>query len=196
MKATENGLNLCIAFEKMVLKPYQDSKGLWTIGVGHLINQAKEQDLMNPAGITALRARTLFQKDIAICETLIDHDLDVEINSNQFDALVCYALNIGIGNFLKGTVFKMINRATPAQKLAVKQFWRTHWITGDGDPTDNRPDVGLDWRRYIEAEYFYTEPGDDIRLKMLIAQANAGAVNKDTKTWVNIFQESSADSPV
>lgn len=187
MKTTENGLNLCIAFEKLKLKPYKDSKGLWTVGVGHLINQVKEPELMNPTGITPMKARMLFQKDIAVCEILISHDLDVELNSNQFDSLVCYALNIGIGNFLKGTLFKMINRQAPETKLTVKTFWRTHWITGDGNPNDNIPDVGLDWRRYVESEYFYTETGDDIRLQMLVALANAGAPNKTITSWNEVL---------
>ena len=186
-KITGNGVKLVSGFEGgMRLKPYQDSKGLWTVGVGHLI-KAYETDLMPPNVITMERGEQLFRKDLNISMALIHSELDVEVTDNQFDAMVSYSFNIGIGNFLRGTLFRLINEPKETDDAAtIKTFWRTHWITGDG-----ASGVGLDWRRYIESELYYTADSDTAKIEHLIALANAGAPNKDKDSWQQIIEGSS-----
>ena len=48
----------------LVLEPYQDHLGYWTIGCGHLIRDDEKDELMNP--ITEERAKELFQKDLQV----------------------------------------------------------------------------------------------------------------------------------
>ena len=48
----------------LVLEPYQDHLGYWTIGCGHLIRDDEKDELMNP--ITKERAKELFQKDLQV----------------------------------------------------------------------------------------------------------------------------------
>ena len=48
----------------LVLEPYQDHLGYWTIGCGHLIRDDEKDELMNP--ITEERAKELFSKDLAV----------------------------------------------------------------------------------------------------------------------------------
>ena len=48
----------------LVLEPYQDHLGYWTIGCGHLIRNDEKDELMNP--ITKERAKELFQKDLQV----------------------------------------------------------------------------------------------------------------------------------
>ena len=48
----------------LVLEPYQDHLGYWTIGCGHLIRDDEKDELMNP--ITEERAKELFQKDLEV----------------------------------------------------------------------------------------------------------------------------------
>ena len=48
----------------LVLEPYQDHLGYWTIGCGHLIRDDEKDELMNP--ITEERAKELFRKDLDV----------------------------------------------------------------------------------------------------------------------------------
>ena len=48
----------------LVLEPYQDHLGFWTIGCGHLIRDDEKDELMNP--ITEERAKELFSKDLEV----------------------------------------------------------------------------------------------------------------------------------
>ena len=48
----------------LILKPYQDHLGYWTIGAGHLIRDDEKEELMQP--ITQERGIELFMKDFNI----------------------------------------------------------------------------------------------------------------------------------
>ena len=50
----------------IILKPYQDHLGYWTIGAGHLIRDNEKQELMQP--ITYQRGLELFLKDFNVSQ--------------------------------------------------------------------------------------------------------------------------------
>ena len=88
-------------------KAYKDSKGLWTIGVGHLI-KADEQHLINTT-LTNDQVEDLLKSDLKWCSEAVESSVKVPLTQNQIDALYSLCFNIGETNFRKSTVVKKIN---------------------------------------------------------------------------------------
>lgn len=76
-----------------------------TIGYGHLIKSGEDFT----KGITEKQATELLYSDIAMAESTVNKNVIVPLTQNQYDALVIFAFNIGINNFIKSTVLKYIN---------------------------------------------------------------------------------------
>ena len=88
-------------------KAYKDSKGLWTIGVGHLIKD-NEKDLIT-ANLTNDQVEDLLRKDLKWCSEAVESSVKVPLAQNQFDALYSLCFNIGGTAFKNSTVVKRIN---------------------------------------------------------------------------------------
>ena len=88
-------------------KAYKDSKGLWTIGVGHLI-KADEQHLLT-ATLTDEEVEELLRSDLRWCSEAVESSVRVPLSQSQFDALYSLCFNIGEGAFRKSTVVRKIN---------------------------------------------------------------------------------------
>jgi len=88
-------------------KAYKDSKGLPTIGVGHLI-KADEQYLLT-ATLTDEQVQELLKSDLKWCSEAVETSVKVPLQQHQFDALYSLCFNIGETNFKKSTVVKKIN---------------------------------------------------------------------------------------
>jgi len=104
MKTSQQGLDLLIAREGKRNKAYLDSVGVWTVGVGHTGPEVHEGLVWTDAEIeAALRA------DIARFEDAINGSVTVGLEPYQFDALVSFAFNVGVGAFKSSTLLKKIN---------------------------------------------------------------------------------------
>jgi lysozyme len=88
-------------------KAYKDSKGLWTIGVGHLI-KADEQHLIT-ATLTDEQVEELLRSDLKWCSEAVESSVKVPLTQSQFDALYSLCFNIGGTAFKNSTVVKRIN---------------------------------------------------------------------------------------
>ena len=88
-------------------KAYKDSKGLWTIGVGHLI-KADEQNLIT-ATLTDEQVEDLLRSDLKWCSEAVETSVKVPLNQSQFDALYSLCFNIGETAFKKSTVVRRLN---------------------------------------------------------------------------------------
>ena len=88
-------------------KAYKDSKGLWTIGVGHLI-KSDEQHLIN-ATLTDQQVEELLRNDLKWCSEAVESSVKVPLKQGQFDALYSLCFNIGGTAFKNSTVVKRIN---------------------------------------------------------------------------------------
>ena len=88
-------------------KAYKDSKGLLTIGVGHLIKN-DEQHLKDTT-LSDEQVKELLRSDLKWCSEAVESSVRVPLTQNQYDALYSLCFNIGETNFRKSTVVKRIN---------------------------------------------------------------------------------------
>lgn len=91
MKTSQTGINLIKEFEGCVLKAYRDPIGIWTIGYGHTVGVKEGQK------ITQAQAEELLKSDLKIYENGVAGTA-LSLNQNQFDALVSFAYNCGVGS--------------------------------------------------------------------------------------------------
>jgi lysozyme len=122
MKLSKAGADLIKKYEGCRLKAYKCPAGIWTIGYGHTGN-VKEGQV-----ITQTQADELFDKDIQRFVDGVNRIVKVEINQNQFDALVSFAYNCGLGALEKSTLLKHVN--TKLFDLAAIEFAK--WNKGGG----------------------------------------------------------------
>ena len=102
---TQQGVDLIKGFEGFSEKVYKCPAGYKTIGYGHLL-QADER---YEAGITKTQAGKLLRQDVANAEFAVVRMIEVPLTNCQFDALVCFAFNVGAGQFQTSTLRKVLN---------------------------------------------------------------------------------------
>ncbi len=119
MKMSANGKKLLSQWEGLRNKVYKDVAGLPTIGVGHLltkeeINSGKitidGEPVEYDAGLDDEQVIALLSQDLNRFEQAVSEGVHVPLNQNQFDALVAFTFNIGVGAFEKSTLLKELNQ--------------------------------------------------------------------------------------
>jgi lysozyme len=103
---------------------YLDSKGIWTIGIGHT---AAAGGLIPYKGlkITMAEVEALFARDIVQYEDAVRRAVKVPLADHQFDALTSVCYNIGTGGTVKSSFARLINEgAPPAQIRAAILAWK------------------------------------------------------------------------
>jgi lysozyme len=106
---SDRGVNFIVNEESIVLKPYRDSVGIATIGVGSTMWENGERVKMTDKPITKERALSLFRTTLATYERAVWSLTRDDINQNQFDALVSICYNIGVNGFRSSTLLKRVN---------------------------------------------------------------------------------------
>jgi lysozyme len=84
----------------MILTVYLDSKGLPTVGCGHLIVPQDHLHVGDTVGIN--RARQLFRQDLRRIEAAINTKVYVPLFQYEYDALVSIVFNCGPGQGAEG----------------------------------------------------------------------------------------------
>jgi len=107
MAIAKSTLSFITKEEGVRYKAYQDSKGLWTIGVGHLI-KSNEPHLMK-ATLTQEDVDKLLESDLKWCDEAVANSVRVPLTQPQYDALYSLCFNIGETQFKKSTVVKRLN---------------------------------------------------------------------------------------
>ena len=98
MKASKNCLDMLAHHEGVRVKPYKCPAGLWTIGVGHLIGDGKSLPPEYNRTFTLKEVYDLLAQDVAKFERGVERLLpNVKLSQNQFDALVSFSFNLGLG---------------------------------------------------------------------------------------------------
>jgi len=117
---SDNGLAVLKELEGSEALPYQDSAGLWTIGVGHLLTKSEllsGKIRLSSFGLVEYGrepwpdewVKTLLHDDLAGVETAIRRQVDVRLSQAQYDALCCWVFNVGVAAFAASTLLKRLN---------------------------------------------------------------------------------------
>jgi lysozyme len=140
MKTSQKGTDLIKNFEGLQLKSYKDSVGVLTIGYGST-GQHVSPDMI----ITKEQAEQLLKKDLERFEKGVSDLVKVELNQSQFDALVSFSFNLGLGNLKSSTLLKKLNASD--YKGAADEILR--WNRAGGKVLN-----GLTRRRIAERDLF------------------------------------------
>ncbi len=95
MRTSSKGIALIKSFEGCRLQAYRDSVGVLTIGYGHTGGVKAGQVISQGF------AEELLKADLTKFERNVTRYTPFEMSQNQFDALVSFAFNCGVGNLKK-----------------------------------------------------------------------------------------------
>ena len=110
MKVSEQCIKMIKHHEGVRTKPYQDPIGLWTVGVGHLIEDGKKLPKEWNRELTDEEVDALLYKDLERFEIGVKRLTKVALSQSQFDALVSFSFNVGLGNLQSSTLRSKLNR--------------------------------------------------------------------------------------
>jgi len=137
-------------------RPYQCPALLWTVGVGHVIDPshakvklADRKQLPIPDGwdrvLSAEEIDEILRKDLNRFEAGVLRLIKVKLTQGQFDGLVSFSFNVGLGNLQNSTLRMKLNRGD--YEGAAEQF--LVWTKAGGKVLK-----GLVIRRTHEKEMF------------------------------------------
>lgn len=122
MKVSERCKLLIKHHEGVRLRPYRCPAGLWTIGVGHVLYPEQALLKMADRASYAIRPEDAYPHTMDEIDALLSQDLErfergvarlcpAAVNhQSQFDALVCFAFNLGLGGLQRSVIRNAYNR--------------------------------------------------------------------------------------
>lgn len=147
MKTSQAGIDLIHSFEQLRLKAYPDPGSKdgkpWTNGWG-----STGSDIGPGTVWTKEKADQRFASDLSKFEQAVSLLVKVPLTQHQFDALVSFTYNLGIGSLKSSTMLKMLNEGYYSN--AGLQLLR--WTKNDGVEMS-----GLVRRRKAELKMFKGE---------------------------------------
>jgi len=105
MNLSAKGLKLLKDSEGFRDRVYADVVGVRTIGYGHRIKPG--EDFLG--GINLTRGEALLAEDVAAAEAAVAHLVRVPLTQGQFDALVDFVFNLGMGRLASSTLLEYLN---------------------------------------------------------------------------------------
>ena len=141
MKISEAGLSLIKSFEGCVLTAYLDAVGIWTVGYGHT-----GPSVHRGLTITQKLAEDILAQDVRRFELGVLNNVKVNLNQNEFDALVSFSFNVGVNALKNSTLLRLLNDGAD-RSIVAAEFLR--WNKG-GDKVLE----GLTRRRQAEKALF------------------------------------------
>jgi len=141
------GLNLLKKFEGLRLNAYLCAANVATIGYGSTRYINGKAVKIGDKLASEQEASALLLNTLTIYENAVNKHL-TNLNQCQFDALVCFCYNVGVGGFTKSTLLKKakINAADPS---ILDEFMK--WNKGGGKVLQ-----GLVNRRREEAKLYFS----------------------------------------
>lgn len=138
-RASDTLISKLKEFEGLRLVAYMPTKAerWYTIGYGHSAG-----DVRAGMRITEEKAEELLRRDLFFVEKFINGIPKVR-TQGQFDALVSFAYNVGVGNLKKSTLLKNIMHDAPTAEIQ-REFMK--WVNSGGKQL-----AGLVKRRRWEA---------------------------------------------
>lgn len=155
LQMSDRGIELLKAHEQLRLRAYDDFRphdvlergdvvhGTVTIGWGHTRTAEPGME------ISERYAEELLRRDLEPVERGVNRLLDgLTVKQREFDALVSFAFNVGLGALEQSTLLAKLRAGMPKHEVA-EEFHR--WVFSKG-----RRLAGLERRRAEEASFFLT----------------------------------------
>lgn len=171
------GFKLLSTFEGCELTAYDDGGGVWTIGYGHT-----GDDVFPGLTISQTQAEELLRIDLEKFESFVEDAVEVQLNDNQFSALVCFCFNVGPVAFGDSTLLRLLNEGN--YQGAANQF--PVWNKVNGEPW-----LGLTRRRLAERSLFLGKPWQSFLTYEGTGEEITGETIPETPRTLKV-----ADSPI
>jgi lysozyme len=110
MKISDEGIKLIKRFEGVRNRPYRDSIGLWTVGVGHLIEGGRQLPESWNKTFTDSEIDALLRKDLSRFERSIRMLIKVPLRQCEYDSICSFVFNLGAGTLQRSTLRQKLNR--------------------------------------------------------------------------------------
>jgi lysozyme len=121
MKTSLTGAMEIIAHEAIVLTRYRDSKGIWTIGVGHTAGAGAPDPAKFTGTMTVKESIDLFRRDLAKYERRVNAAFKVPLRQHEFDAAVSFDFNTG--EIHSATWVKLFNQGRRDEAISAIMNW-------------------------------------------------------------------------
>lgn len=104
--------------EGEMLHPYRDSVGIPTIGIGCTYYENGRRVKMTDPAITKQRSADLFKTVVKTYEMAVWSVTRDDLKQNEFNALVSFCYNVGVGGFKGSTLLRRINAYASKESIA------------------------------------------------------------------------------
>ena len=146
MKTSETGLSLIKKFEGLRLSSYYCPSNVLSVGYGRTGTGVYEG-----MTITEAQADLFLLEDVVRFEEAINTLVEVDLNQNEFDALVSFAFNCGVSALKESSLLRRLNAGE--EKGSVFREELPRWVNGS-----NGLLPGLIMRRSAELELACSSP--------------------------------------
>jgi GH24 family phage-related lysozyme (muramidase) len=184
MNISQNCLDLIKKWEGFRAKAYLDPVGIPTIGYG-TIRYPNGQKVQRGDNISEPEAEDLLKLKCDEFAEVVNREVVVTLNQNQFDALVSFCYNVGARAFQESTLLKKLNAGD--YKGAAEQFLRWNKATKNGVKVVLD---GLTNRRKDEKALFEKIGGEGTPLE------TAEETLQHKVTWLEGYRESDRDNTI
>lgn len=153
MTTSQNGIDFIAKEEGCILHVYKDSAGIPTIGIGTIRYPNGMYVTMNDPDITFAEAEDYLRYEVKAKEAAVNSMIEgLNINQNQFDAVVSFAYNCGVGALHGSTLLRLIKENVNDPGItAAFEMWDKARIDGQLTVVE-----GLLGRRKREASLYFT----------------------------------------
>lgn len=132
MRIDQAGIDFIKSAEGVKNFVYADSAGLPTIGVGHLLTQDEltsgkihidGKSHKYHDGLPDDVIDRLLLRDLHIAELVVNSNVKVKLKQSQYNALVSFTFNVGVGAFRNSTLLKLLNAGDYDSVTAQMRRW-------------------------------------------------------------------------
>ena len=148
MRTSRPGLELIKSFEGFRSRAARLPSGSWIIGYGHTETARRGLSVNRDDAELILRHHDLLPVERAIIDRVL-----APLSQNEFDALVSFVFNIGVGDFIASDVLAHLNSGDRLQAADAMTYWRKGRVEGEVRVID-----ALVRRRAAEKALFLEHP--------------------------------------
>ncbi len=154
MIASIQALNAFKQWEKFSSKVYPDSGGNATIGYGNLLHKGPPTAEDRKLVWSEEHAENMLKVKMIVAEQALNKKITVKVNQNQFDALILWVYNCGIGALDHCSWLRELNKGNHTVVPRLMRLWNKETINGELVVSK-----GLVNRRKFEADLFNSVEG-------------------------------------